>query len=505
MVQRHGCKSGFYNQPLGSCCTWVKIGDRTVEAVRQACLGRQSRIQQSDPILPSIYIQTVEVTDSVFLGPINLALNPQFNALIGGRGTGKTSILEYMRYAMQDQPLFDLDDPRLHDEIAQKRDRIISETLLSKNATVTCHWVKNGVQHVVRFGAAATSPTLQIGDSEAQDVSPEELRSILPLQAYSQKQLSTVGTRTQELQRLIRQPLQGRLSAQAQQISEKRRHSEQLYDQVVELKDSHRTLAAKKRELKSVQEQAKSTEESLPELSDDLQKALKENPLRLREKQVVERFRSEIATAEQAIARTLEDLADIPHDVSLDNDSPQRATVLEVHEMLREFFGKMRTSLQGLQSTIGTDSRSILDKIGEWQEGQRSHEELYVKAEEEAKEHRQKLDLIKKLRAQEAVIQKDIEALEEKVSALPDLDEAFRCTWAEWVALHKGRGDVLEEACAELSAKSGGEIEVELSGGQILKERWDLSARCFEDATFETRIGWRCAGIWTRPILQRPG
>ena len=177
----------------------------------------------------------MEVSDSAFLGAIDLELSPQFNALIGGRGTGKTSLLEYIRYAMQDQAPY-LDDPKLHDEIAQKRGRIISDTLPSKHGTVTVHWIKNRVRHLVRFGGSAKSPTLQIGTDEPQDVSAEELRTILPLQAYSQKQLSTVGTRTQELQRLIEQPLQERLSEQTEQISEKRRRAEQLYDQVVELK-----------------------------------------------------------------------------------------------------------------------------------------------------------------------------------------------------------------------------------------------------------------------------
>ncbi len=451
-------------RPLGSCFTWAKLGDPTIEAVRQACLGRQSRLRQTDPVLPNTFIERVEVTDSGFLGPIDLALNPQFNALIGGRGTGKTSILEYIRYAMQDQPR-DLDDPKLHDEIAQKRDRIILETLLSKNGTVTVHWIKNRVRHLVRLGGSAKSPTLQIGTDEPQDVSAEELRAILPLQAYSQKQLSTVGTRTQELQRLIKQPLQERLSAQAEQISEKRRRAEQLYDQVVELKDRSRTLGIKRRELKSVQEQAKSTEESLPELADDLQKALKENPLRLKEKQVVERFRTEITTVEDTVAAALKGLANMPHALSLDDESPQRASLLEVHDMLERLFDKVRAALRDVQSDVTTDSRSILDKMDEWQGGQESHEELYRKAEEEAKEHRDKLALIKSLRGQEAIIQKDIEGLEESVSALPSLEEDFRGTWAEWVKLHKGRGDILEEACAQLSAKSEGEIEVELRRG----------------------------------------
>ncbi|MFH1109772.1 MAG: AAA family ATPase [Planctomycetota bacterium] len=455
---------------LGSCSTWVKLGDRTIEAVRQACLGRQSRIQQSDPISPTTFIERIEVSDSAFLGAIDLALNPQFNALIGGRGTGKTSILEYVRHAMQDQPPSDLDDPKLHDEIAEKRGRIISDTLLANDATVTVHWINNRVPHVVQFRASAASPTLQIRDAEPVDVKPEELRSILPLQAFSQKQLSTVAVRTQELRRLITQPLQARLSAQAEQILEKRRRTEQLYDQVVELKDSSRALAGKTTELKSLQEQAKSTEESLPKLSDALQKALKENPLRLREKQVIETLRSDTTAVEDAITATVKGLSDMPHEVSLEDDSPQRGKVLEAHRMLKDLFSKVRVALENLQSDIRTDRRPILDKIDEWQADQRRHEELYREAEEEAKEHRDKLDLIKKLREQEAAVQTEIEGLRAKVATLPSLESDFRATWDEWVTLHKERGNILEGACAELFRKSGGELEVELKRGGDFRE-----------------------------------
>ena len=104
---------------LGKRNTWVKFSVPTAEALRQACLARQSRIKQKQPTLPSVYIEKITVSDSVFLGRIELEFNPQFNAVIGGRGTGKTSILEYIRYAMQDQPT--IDEPSLHDEISEKR------------------------------------------------------------------------------------------------------------------------------------------------------------------------------------------------------------------------------------------------------------------------------------------------------------------------------------------------------------------------------------------------
>jgi putative AbiEii toxin of type IV toxin-antitoxin system/AAA domain-containing protein len=479
---------------LGSCLTWVKLGAPTIEAVRQACLGRQSRIRQSAPVLPSTFIQRVEVSDSAFLGAIDLHLSSQLNALIGGRGTGKTSILEYVRFAMQDQPHSDRDDPSLHDEIAQKRERIVKDTLISRDADVTVHWMKNGVPHIVRYGATVRAPSLQIGQEDPQEVSPEELRAILPLQAYSQKQLSTVGTRTQELQRLVRQPLQEQLAAYSEKVTEKRRQAEQLYDRVVELKESSRALAAKGRELKSVQEQAKATEDSLPELSDELQKAMKEHPLRLREKQAIERFGSELATMDGALSDALAEMATIPHKIELAEACPQRDQVIKIHDLVEAVAKKVKTGIQELQEGTVGDAAAINDEVSAWTKLHASHEELYKKAEEEAKEHRAKLDLIKKLRTQEAALQKEIEGLEERVAALAKLNESFRKAWSEWVALHKGHGDLLEGACKELAGKSGGEIEVELQRGadceqalqslvevlrgcNIREDRWDALRR----------------------------
>ena len=76
----------------------VKSAWPTAEALRQACLARHSRISHTQPRLPSIRLTRIEVSNSKFLGPVTLDLNPQYNAVIGGRGTGKSTILEYIRW-----------------------------------------------------------------------------------------------------------------------------------------------------------------------------------------------------------------------------------------------------------------------------------------------------------------------------------------------------------------------------------------------------------------------
>ena len=48
---------------------------------------------------PRTIIETLEVEGEGFLGDISLTFSSGLNCIIGARGTGKTSILELIRYA----------------------------------------------------------------------------------------------------------------------------------------------------------------------------------------------------------------------------------------------------------------------------------------------------------------------------------------------------------------------------------------------------------------------
>ncbi|HRF62666.1 MAG TPA: AAA family ATPase, partial [Candidatus Competibacter sp.] len=52
--------------------------------------------------------------------PLNLDLNRQFNAIIGGRGTGKSSILEYLRWALCDESVPSYDDESIDYQVKRK-------------------------------------------------------------------------------------------------------------------------------------------------------------------------------------------------------------------------------------------------------------------------------------------------------------------------------------------------------------------------------------------------
>jgi type III restriction enzyme len=69
---------------LGKFATWVKWSEPTAEALRQACLAKESRLSHTDPELPNLWIVSMSVSNSKFLGRIEVEFNQQNNAVIGG-------------------------------------------------------------------------------------------------------------------------------------------------------------------------------------------------------------------------------------------------------------------------------------------------------------------------------------------------------------------------------------------------------------------------------------
>ena len=105
-------------------------------------------------MFPLLQIVGAVISDSRFLGPIELGLNAQFNAFIGGRGTGKSSLLEYIRWALCDDPLEVAETAELPN-FQKRRKALVDDTLRPVNATVTVFYKKNEVVYRIERSASA--------------------------------------------------------------------------------------------------------------------------------------------------------------------------------------------------------------------------------------------------------------------------------------------------------------------------------------------------------------
>ena len=255
------------HRDLGSHSTWIKWATPTAEALRQACLAQELRISQEQPRLPSIVISGITVSNSTFLGPIELEFNPQYNALIGGRGTGKSTILEYLRWALCDQP------PAVTDEDAPnyqaRRTRLIDQTLKAVNSTVDARFIVNEVPHVVRRRSEDASVSIKVGSSEFRECSEDEVRSLLPIQAYSQKQLSDVSVRADELLRFVTSPVRSELRQIESRIEDSAGKVRQSYATRLRQRTLSTEIERRTLEQHSLQEQADALRGTLTDLSEE--------------------------------------------------------------------------------------------------------------------------------------------------------------------------------------------------------------------------------------------
>lgn len=93
-------RSGTWER-LGAHECWIKLGEYSIEALRQALLADEARISYETPHIPSERIVTLTVLSSL-TGPeaLTISFNDGFNAMIGGRGAGKSALLEYLRFGL---------------------------------------------------------------------------------------------------------------------------------------------------------------------------------------------------------------------------------------------------------------------------------------------------------------------------------------------------------------------------------------------------------------------
>jgi hypothetical protein len=114
---------------VGSIYTWVKMEVPNLEALRLSLHDGEDGIIRYDAtsenpndVQQRFFIETIEITKGAKAGrgnnPLKVNFNPWLNAIIGGRGSGKSSLIEYMRLP------FDKTNglpPKLNDEFLEFR------------------------------------------------------------------------------------------------------------------------------------------------------------------------------------------------------------------------------------------------------------------------------------------------------------------------------------------------------------------------------------------------
>jgi type III restriction enzyme len=459
---------------LGEFATWVKWSEPTAEALRQACLAPESRIAQATPPIPNVWLSRVVVTQSKFMGRIDLALNPQYTALIGGRGTGKSTILDYVRWALCDQPAEAGEDDEVANPRVRQR-RLIESTLRPLGGQVEVHCSINGVPHVVRRNSESGDVELKVGDEPFEKSREGVVRSLLPIQAYSQKQLSSVALRLEELTRFVTAPVQRELEAIQRELDDVTGRLRENYGtlQRARVLDAEISRTAARR--KSLTDQSVALRQGLSGLSDDERDVLEQKAGYDMARSVVQDWSHELSAAEQSTRDLAGELDATLQRIALPEDVPDslRSQLLALHEdahaavqRTRETIGSAATAFaseRGEGSKIGADIASIETELAEYAV-------RYSAVKQQSTAHETKLGELAELERQATAANELLQGQGRELARLGEPKLKHAALRAELDELNRRRSAVLAGQCDLLSKASDGLMRATLAVGQNFEQ-----------------------------------
>ncbi len=459
---------------LGKHSTWIKWSVPTAEALRQACLAQESRICQSTPEMPNTWISRISVDNSRFLGPIELELNPQFSAIIGGRGTGKSTILDYVRWALCDLPAKIEASEEMGDPIIRQR-KLIESTLAPTESTVEIHFTINDIRHVVRRNASSGDLTLKVGDAEFVKAREDEVRELLPIQAYSQKQLSSVSVRIDELTRFVTSPIRRQLATIDQNVAEAAGKIRENYATLQRQRQLQVSIHRSELSEQSLAEQAINLRGSLEDVSEDDRLVLDDKP----------RFDASNAAADtwhQIAGRTLDGAEEFFD--SLDDLDARLEPTLTAPQPLEQPITELKLNTLRVLTSFRDSVASALDTLRSELSGTSDHQRLYEAIEhlveefevaylavkERSTAHAAKLAELAEVERQHRSAGESLRGQRNELQTLGQPDVQHHRFIHELFELMESRSQELERQCASLSDLSSGLLRATLQRGQGLND-----------------------------------
>ncbi len=84
----------------GDKATYVKLGEFSFKSVKHALTYKNDRLRKERPSYKHSHIREISFDGTGALGGTKILLSPELNTIIGARGSGKSSILEGIRYTL---------------------------------------------------------------------------------------------------------------------------------------------------------------------------------------------------------------------------------------------------------------------------------------------------------------------------------------------------------------------------------------------------------------------
>ena len=194
-------------EEVGRRFTWVKMTRPDIEGLRLALLDGSGSLKcatRENPGDPNaecaeLLIERITVADARYIGrsgPVTVRFNPWLNAIIGGRGTGKSTLIDFCRKTLRREADLDASGERGEEgslrQLFERRVRVPppdGEGLLTENTRIKVIYRKHGERFALRWSRDGSDSAICRLDGDERTPEEGSVSKRFPVRIYSQKQL----------------------------------------------------------------------------------------------------------------------------------------------------------------------------------------------------------------------------------------------------------------------------------------------------------------------------
>jgi hypothetical protein len=333
--------------------TAIKMSDVGYEGVKQAFLDPESRIRLPTDPEPQEHTEFVAIQwTGGFLDGAAIHFNENLNALVGGRGSGKSTVIESVRYVLGLQPVGQ-EAQKAHDTIVRQVLRPgtqISLILRSPHPAMREYLVERTVPN---------QPTVKSPDGELLPLTPQDVAP--RVEVFGQHEISELARSPEERTRLLERFLEAEVDAEKAELAGQLAPAgKRLRAALSRLTDIDERLAA----LPGITETLKRYQEA------GLEEKLKEKSLLVREEAVLN-------SADETISSLDDALGELDQALPLNRDFvssesltalPNAALLSELETTVAEVSRVAEEAVKSIRGAVGKGSTRARELRQQWDE-----------------------------------------------------------------------------------------------------------------------------------------
>lgn len=338
-------------QPGATC--WIKMTKPTFSAFKVAFLDPGSRIrlnsQQSDSPIGKILRMSIS---GGYLDGVQIAFSENLNTVIGGRGTGKSTLLECLRYVLDIPP---------QGKQAQKLHQDIIKENLGRSAGRIEVEIVSSAQHGKHYRVSRRYGEPPIVRDEHDNVSTLPPRDLLPeIDIYGQNEIYELAQDEQSRIRLLDRflPQDGDFAHRNAELKKRLQESQQ---KLIKSLGEYDDLEATVNRLPKLQEQLQGFQTL------GIQEKLAKTPLLARERQIATRVGEELQHLRDGLAGLQDNLPDLAFisDKALEG-LPDAAQLMPVRIFLERLQQSFAQHLQSMQAELIEGEQQLKAQLEVW-------------------------------------------------------------------------------------------------------------------------------------------